>query len=288
MTQALQQPIQTQNARVAFQGEPGAFSQSAARQLLGDGIQTVACPTFESLFRAIDEGRAEMILAPLENTLAGPILRCYDLLFTSSLRMTGEVISRIGHCVIGCPGAKLEAVRLIQSHEVALAQCERFFAAHPAIAKAVAGDTAGSVRQIMERGDPTVAAIAGETAAREYGAEVLVSAVEDDPHNFTRFALLQPAASVAEATADANASTIVLTVANQAGALFRSLEPFALNDVDLMSLVSRPLVGEPWHYRFFLEVAAAMGESRMSRALAALRPRTVELRVLGSYGSGKQ
>jgi prephenate dehydratase len=274
-------------ARVAFQGELGAFSQIAAAKLLGERVRTVACPTFESLFSSIAEGRADLILAPLENTLAGPVLRCYDLLYQSELTMTGEVVLRISHCVIGCPGSSLEALRRIQSHPVALAQCERFFAAHPAIAKSVAEDTAGSVRQIMERLDPTVAAIAAESAAQQYGAQILASAVEDDPNNFTRFALLQPTATVTEAIPDADATTLVLTVANQPGALFRSLEPFALNAVDLMSLVSRPLVGTPWHYRFFFEVAAAASEPRMVKALAELRPRTVELRVLGSYRSGK-
>jgi prephenate dehydratase len=274
-------------ARVAFQGEPAAFSQIAAYKLLGEHVQTVACPTFESLFDSIAEGRADLILAPLENTLAGPVLRCYDLLYQSALTMIGEVVLRISHCIIGCPGSSLDGVRRIQSHPVALAQCERFFAAHLFIAKAVAEDTAGSVRQIMERLDPSVAAIASEYAAQQYGAQVLVSAVEDDPNNFTRFALLQPSHSVTEAIPDADATTLVLTVTNEAGALFHALEPFALNSIDLMSLVSRPLVGTPWHYRFFFEVAAAASDPRMVKVLAELQPRTVELRVLGSYRSGK-
>lgn len=274
-------------ARLAFQGEPGAFSQIAARKLLGPTVHTVACPTFESLFASIADARADLILAPLENTLAGPVLRCYDLLYQGAFCMIGEVVLRISHCVIGCPGSSLESLRRIQSHPVALAQCESFFAAHPAIIKAIAEDTAGSVRQIMDAGDPTVAAIASEFAAREYGAKILASAVEDDPNNFTRFALLEPASAASEAVPEADATTLVLTVANQPGALFHALEPFAQNAVDLMSLVSRPLVGTPWHYRFFLEVAAATSDPRMIRALAALTPRAVELRVLGSYRSGK-
>lgn len=279
------------SARVAFQGEPGAFSQIAARQLLGDAVETIPCPTFESLFGSIAEQRADLILAPLENTLAGPVLRCYDLLYQSTqgpgaLTMTGEVVLRISHCVIGCPGSSLESIRRIQSHPVALAQCEQFFAAHPTIAKAVADDTAGSVRQIVQANDPTVAAIASEFAARQYGAQILASDVEDDPKNFTRFALLQPA-SDATSDPEADAATLVLTVANQPGALFHCLEPLAFNSVDLMSLVSRPLVGTPWHYRFFLEVAASASDPRLIRALAELEFRTVELRVLGSYRSGK-
>ena len=274
-------------SRVAFQGEPGAFSQIAARKLLGEGVVTVACPTFESLFSSIEQGRADLILAPLENTLAGPVLRCYDLLYQSALTMIGEVVLRISHCVIGCPGSTLEGLRRVQSHPVALAQCERFFASHPAISKAVAEDTAGSVREIMERRDPSLAAIASEYAAQQYGGQILASEVEDDPNNFTRFALLQPSASAKRSIPDADATTLVLTVANQPGALFRSLEPFALNSVDLMSLVSRPLVGTPWHYRFFFEVAASDSDPRMIKVLAELEGRTVELRVLGSYHSGK-
>jgi prephenate dehydratase len=273
-------------ARVAFQGEPGAFSQTAARKLLGDDIQTVACPTFESLFASIGEGRADLILAPLENTLAGPVLRCYDLLYESAFTIAGEVVLRIAHCVIGTPAATLDSVRRIHSHPVALAQCERFFATHLAIAKSVAEDTAGSVRQIMELGDPSQAAIAGELAAQQYGAQILASSVEDDPKNFTRFALLRSTDGAAQEP-DADATTLVLTVDNQPGALFRALEPLALNSVDLMSLVSRPLVGTPWHYRFFLEVAAAESEPRMMKALAELKVRAVELRLLGSYRSGK-
>jgi prephenate dehydratase len=280
-------PATKPSTRVAFQGESGAFSQIAARKLLGDGIETVPCPTFESLFSSIDQGRADLILAPLENTLAGPVLRCYDLLYQSSLTMTGEVVLRISHCVIGCPGSTLEGIRRIQSHPVALAQCEHFFVTHPKISKSVAEDTAGSVREVMDKRDPTQAAIASEFAAQQYGAVVLASNVEDDPNNFTRFALLQPASQVTQPIADADATTLVLTVDNQAGALFRSLEPFAQNSVDLMSLVSRPLVGAPWHYRFFFEVAAAETDPRMLKIMQQLRSCTVELRVLGSYRSGK-
>ena len=137
-----------------FRESPEPSVRLPPANCLATRVQTVACPTFESLFDSIAGGRADLILAPLENTLAGPVLRCYDLLYQGSLRMIGEVVLRISHCVIGCPGSSLDELRRIQSHPVALAQCERFFAAHPAIAKAVAEDTAGSVRQIMEAPRP--------------------------------------------------------------------------------------------------------------------------------------
>ena len=281
------------NARVAFQGEPGAFSQMAARKLLGNEIETVACPSFESLFAAIEEGRVEYILAPLENTLAGPVLRCYDLLYQSNLTMTGEVVLRINHCLIGVPGSKLEDIRRVFSHPVALAQCERFFATHPQVFRAATEDTAGSVRYIMDLDDSTQAAIAGEFAASHYGAQILATGIEDDPHNFTRFALLEPTpVSSTERAAlvdpEADATTLVLTVANRSGALFYALEPFAQNNCDLMSLVSRPLIGTPWQYRFFLEVAVPSTDPRLQKALTELAHHTAELRLFGSYRSGKE
>lgn len=279
-------------ARVAYQGEPGAFSQMAARKLFDAQVATVPCPTFESLFAAIDDGRAEYILAPLENTLAGPVLRCYDLLYQSALTITGEVVLRISHCVIGRPGATLAALRRVHSHPVALAQCERFFAAHAEMQRAVAEDTAGSVRLIMEGDDVTQAAIAGELAAEFYGAQILATAVEDDPNNFTRFVLLEPApvssadrAAVTDPQADT--TTLVMTVANRSGALFGALEPFAQQNCNLMNLISRPLMGAPWHYRFFLDVAVPDTDPRLQRALTELAHHTVELRLLGSYRSGK-
>lgn len=270
--------------RIAFQGELGAFSESAIYALLGPDVVPVPCPTFETLFSAVDERRADLILAPLENTLAGPVLRCYDLLHESSLHIIGEVVIRISHYLIGCPGAKLEDIRRVQSHPVALAQCEKFFLAHPEIERVVSSDTAGSVRHVVSSGDRTHAAIAGQQAASRYGGEVILSEIEDDPGNYTRFALLSP--SPAQPT-DADVTTIAITLVNQPGSLFMALEPFAQNSVDLHSLVSRPLKGTPWNYRFFLDLAAPLGSARLSRALDALQPRTVDLRVLGSYRSGK-
>ena len=275
-------------ARVAFQGEPAAFSQIAARKLLGDHVQTVACPTFESLFDSIAEGRADLILAPLENTLAGPVLRCYDLLYQSCAYHDRR--GRPAHRPLRHRMPRLLARRRFAASSPIPSRWPSASASSPPIPSSARPSPktppAASARS-WNCGDPSVAAIASEYAAREYGAQILVSAVEDDPNNFTRFALLQPSHSVTEAIPDADATTLVLTVTNQAGALFHALEPFALNSVDLMSLVSRPLVGTPWHYRFFFEVAAAASDPRMVKALAELQPCTVELRVLGSYHSGK-
>ncbi len=151
--------------RVAFQGEPGAFSEAAAIQLLGNAITTVPRATFDAAFRAIDERAADALLAPVENTLAGSVVRVYDLLLQSRLTIVAETILPIEHHLIGCPGAALQGIRSVASHPMALAQCERFFSAHPELKRVPAEDTAGSVREVLSRGDKSCAAIAGRRAA---------------------------------------------------------------------------------------------------------------------------
>lgn len=176
--------------RVAFQGEPGAFSEDAALKLLGPEIQLVPRRTFETLFSSLDEGLAEYILVPVENSLIGAIQPAVDLLNKSSLGIVGEVAIQIRQLLIGCPGAVFEEIVSVESHPAALEQCSRFFAAHPGIKKIEAEDTAGSVARIVEGCDRTRGAIAGRRAAAVYGGLVLRENLEDRPENYTRFLLL--------------------------------------------------------------------------------------------------
>jgi len=168
------------NPRIAFQGEYGAFSEAAAIQLLGEEIVTVPRPTFDSAFRATDEGAADALLAPVENTLAGSVVRVYDLLLASSLDIVAETILRIEHHVIGVPGSTLEGLRSVASHPMALAQCEQFFLQHPTIKRIPAEDTAGSVRDAIARGELSAAGIAGRRAAVRYGGVILAEAIQDN------------------------------------------------------------------------------------------------------------
>src|SRR6266481_10080689 len=158
--------------RVAFQGEPGAFSAAAAIQLLGEWITTIPCPTFDAAFRAVPEGAADALLAPVENSLAGSVVRVYDLLLESDLGIVAETILPIEHHLIGCPGASLDDIRSVASHPMALAQCEKFFLAHEHLKRIPAEDTAGSVRDLISRGDKSAAAIAGRQAAVYYGGVI--------------------------------------------------------------------------------------------------------------------
>jgi len=270
-------------ARVAFQGEPGAFSEAAAIQLLGTGTTTVPRPTFDAAFRAITDGVADAILAPVENTLAGSVVRVFDLLLDSNLTMVSETILHIEHQLIGCQGATLADLRSVSSHPVALAQCERFFLAHPQLKRVPAEDTAGSVREIISRGDKSFAAIAGRRAAEIYGGALLAENIHDNPENFTRFVLLLPPENAAPfLSPSARKMSIAMRIAHRPGALLASLEPFVRHGVNLLKIESRPIHGRPWEYQFFLDVEAELS-TQLEQALAEVRQATSEVRVLGLY-----
>jgi prephenate dehydratase len=176
--------------KVAFQGEPGAFSEDAATKLLGSEIDHVPRPTFGALFSSLAEGLADYAIVPVENTLVGSIQPALDLFLQSSLMTAGEVVIQIRQQLIGYPGAIFEELEAVESHPAALAQCRRFLAAHPRIHPVESEDTAGSVARVIERGDRKRAAIAGSRAAALYGGSILKANIEDDPENYTRFLLL--------------------------------------------------------------------------------------------------
>lgn len=280
-------PLHFQNIRVAFQGEPGAFSEAAAIQLLGDQIHTVPRPTFDATFRAIAEHAADALLLPVENTLAGSVVRVYDLLLESPLEICGETIFPIEHHLIACPGARFEEILAVASHPMALAQCERFFEAHPRFKRVPAEDTAGSVREMMASGDKTRASIAGQRAATHYGAVILRDNIEDNAENFTRFVLLLPPEEAARFRAkDARKMSLAMRLAHKPGALLASLEPFARHGVNLLKIESRPIHGKPFEYQFYVDVEAEQHE-QLQKALNEVRGATSQLRVLGLYAAAK-
>jgi prephenate dehydratase len=276
-------------ARIAFQGERGAFSEEAALKLLGADMALVPCATFDMAFAAIREGRADYVLAPMENSLAGSVHRSFDLLVESGLQIVGEVIIPIVHNLIAMPGARFEELASVASHPVALAQCERFFTAHPALKRIAAEDTAGSVREMMRAGDESRGAIASRRAAEIYGAVILQEHLEDDRENYTRFFLLAAdadARAVAAKGAPApDKISLVFQLAHIPGALLHALEPFARRNINMMKIESRPVHGRPWQYRFYLDLQAVAGDREIIAALSESKKVVVELKVLGSYKS---
>jgi prephenate dehydratase len=271
-------------ARIAFQGERGAFSEEAAIELLGDRIQLVPRPTFEQLFEAIRKGAADYILAPIENSLAGSVHRSFDLLVQSDLNIVGEVIIPIAHNLIAPKGTKFEDLAIVESHPVALAQCELFFSAHPKLKRIATQDTAGSVRDVTAAGDKSRAAIASRRAAQTYGGVILKEHLEDNRENYTRFLLLS---TDGDAIADADKLSLFFELDHRPGALLRALEPFARRGINLMKIESRPVHGKPWQYRFYLDLQAARTQPEAKSAIEELQKEVVGLRILGSYPAAK-
>jgi prephenate dehydratase len=270
------------NARVAFQGERGAFSEEAAVKLLGEQIQLVPRLTFEAAFSAISDGVADYLLAPIENSLAGSVHRSFDLLVDSDLHILAEVVIPIVHNLIGVPGAKIEDLSVVESHPVALAQCEQFFIDNPRLKRVVTEDTAGSALAVTRSGDKSRAAIASRRAASIYGGVILREHLEDNRENYTRFLLLSPTNDSPE---NADKLSLFFELDHRPGALVHSLEPFARRNINLMKIESRPVHGSPWQYRFYLDLQASRRDPEVAAALKELESLVVNLRILGSYVS---
>ncbi len=270
---------------VAFQGERGSFSEEAAYKLLGNRIRILPCETFTATFQSVAHGKAQACLVPIENTLAGSVYENYDLLQSNALHIVGEVSLRIVHNLIALPGTSRKDVRQVYSHPVALAQCGQFFARHPQIERIPFYDTAGAVKMLAERRIRGAAAIASRIAADVYRARILVRHLEDHHENFTRFLLLSKTRKVSPR---ADKVSIVFSTRNVPGALYKCLSVFALRDIDLSKLESRPLRGKPFEYFFYVDFMGHMKEERCRNALAHLGEVTNFLRVLGCYESAKK
>ncbi len=272
----------------AFQGERGAFSEEAARRLLGRSIEVLPCERFEDVFRSLVSKKADAAVVPIENTLHGSVHENYDHLLHHRLPIVGETSVRIVHNLIAPPGVPFAKIRRIFSHPVALNQCLRFFADHPGIEKVPFYDTAGSVKMVMSEKLQDAAAIASESAASIYRARILKRSIEDDPHNFTRFFLLRRPAYLRRHPLRAGGkvrwkTSLVFTTRNVPGALFRSLSAFALRDLNLAKIESRPLRGKPWEYLFYLDFLGHVDDPVSRNALRHLAELADFLRVLGCY-----
>jgi prephenate dehydratase len=276
---------------IAFQGERGAFSQEATRKLCGPDVEVLPCVRFEELFRNLKEGEVAGAVVPIENTLAGSVHENYDHLVNFELPIVAETSVRIVHNLIAPKGVKFSRIRRAYSHPVALNQCLDFFAKNPQIERIPFYDTAGSVKMVVEEGLTDAAGIASSVAAEIYGAQVLRRSIESDRQNFTRFFLLRtpdyakrhpqrPAASAQWKT------SLVFSTRNVPGSLFRALSAFALRDLNLIKIESRPLRGKPWEYLFYLDFLGRADSPVAQNALNHLREIADFLRILGCYPKG--
>lgn len=269
--------------RIAFQGEPGAYSEAAALRY-SDHADLLACEAFDDVFRAVADGKATHGILPVENSIGGSIHRNYDLLIEHDLPIVGEVELPIRHFLLALPGTSIDGVQRIYSHPQALAQCERFLRELPRVRVNATYDTAGSAKLIREQQLADAAAIASERAAAVFGLEILRSDIQDYSDNITRFLLVSRSA---DPHAPADKTTIVFSLDNQPGALFKALSVFALRDLDLTKVESRPIRGRPWEYLFYIDVPVSRQDMRCARALVHLAEFARTVRTLGSYPSWK-
>ncbi len=276
---------------VAFQGEVGAFSEEASRHLFPHE-EVSPLPSFESVFDAVHDGSVDRGVVPIENSLHGSVHSNYDLLEEHDLRIVGEVSLRIRHHLLALPGATLGDIRVVESHPQAIGQCRRFLKEKLPQARIVPTyDTAGAARAVSKEGDRAAAAIASRRAGQEYGLESLAQGIESNQQNYTRFLALARSADVApEASTDLHAfkTSIVYSMRdNVPGALFKSLAVFALREIDLFKIESRPLVGSPGQYLFYLDFAGHESDEQVGRALGHLEEVAAYVKLLGSYERGE-
>ncbi len=267
--------------RIAYQGEPGAFSEAAARRVQPDA-ELLPCRTFEEVFEAVDSGPATHGVLPMENSIGGSIHRNYDLLVGHHIPIVGEVEVAVVHQLLALPGTTMGGLKRVYSHPQALAQCERFLRTLSNVEIVASYDTAGSAKMIAEGGVADAAAIASARAGDIFGLVPLASSIQDFDDNITRFLVVgrRPLPDLIP-----DKTSIVFSLPNEPGALFKALAAFALRGLDLTKLESRPIPGRPWEYLFYADVAAARDDLACARALAQLAEFAPMLRTLGSYAS---
>jgi prephenate dehydratase len=285
--------------KVAIQGELGSFSHEAARRM-APGCRVIPCARSAEVFDRVERGSADAAVIPIENTLAGTVAEHADLLVSRDVFIEAEFLLRIVHNVIAAPGVKLNSLRRVLSHPVALDQCRDFFRAHPEIEAVPFYDTAGSVKHVVANKMTDAAGIAGKQAAREYSGKTLAAGIEDDKNNFTRFFLIRklpakrgPSSRGWKGSApgigaqfpiprNADKTSIAFKVANTPGALFKSLSVFALRDISLSKIESRPMRGRPWEYVFYVDFLRGDDEAARN-ALRHLGEVAEFVKVLGIY-----
>jgi 3-deoxy-7-phosphoheptulonate synthase len=272
--------------RVAFQGEPGAFSENALLRYFPDSVQSLPLQEFRDVFESVLTGKSAYGITPIENTLTGSIHQNYDLLLQyPDIRIVGEKTIRIIHNLIGLPDAQLKDIRRVYSHPQGLSQCSRFLDSYPQWEKIPFYDTAGSIAFIAKEGKKENAGIASSEAARVHKMKVLKEGIETDSRNYTRFVIIarEELAQAESPGGKANRASLVFSTANTPGSLFRALQVLAERKINMVKLESRPIAGKPWEEMFYVDVDIPREENAFQNALEELSGATETLRTLGLY-----
>ena len=268
---------------VAYQGEPGAFSEEAARGYFGSRPRLLPMESFKDVFGFASKHPSAYGIVPIENSVFGSVHQNYDLLLRHKLHIVGEVKLRIQLHMMTLPGVPLKSVRSVYSHPQALGQCEEFLRSLRGVSVVAYYDTAGSAKMIRGQHRRDAAAIASVRAARTYGLSIIRRNVESNHRNFTRFIVLSRDAGRAESL---EKTSLVFAAKNVPGALFKALAVFALREINMLKIESRPNVGKPWEYLFYLDIEGSPAEKQVCQALKHLGELTTFVRVLGAYPFG--
>ncbi|MBU0711527.1 prephenate dehydratase [bacterium] len=266
--------------KIAFQGTHYAFSEIAARKYFSDDIETLPCRQFIDVFKSVENKNCRYGIVPVENSSTGSVYQNLDLILDSAVTVVGEVQLRIEQHLIANPGVKLDDIKMVHSHPQALQQCGNFLESLPNIETIASYDTAGSVKHIRDQKLLHAAAIASRQAAEDNEMQILKEEIEDNSQNYTRFHII---AKTSEIPKDANKTSVIFSMKNIPGALFKSLSVFALRDIDLLKIESRPMRGKRWKYLFYLDFTGTMQEERCRNAIRHLEEIASFLKVLGSY-----
>jgi chorismate mutase/prephenate dehydratase len=269
-------------AEVAFQGEPGAYSEAAVYKIFGPTARPKPCKRFSDVFRDVWTDTTKYGVVPIENSIEGSVSQVYDLFTQFDLNVCGELPLRISHCLIANPGTVLKTVKVVYSHPQALGQC-RDYLERLGIEMISTYDTAGSVKMIKEQKLKNAAAIAGERAAEIYGMRILAEDIADTQNNYTRFFVLSkdelpPTGS--------DKTSIIFSTKHIPGALYESLGEFATRDINMTKIESRPTRQNLWEYNFYLDFEGHIDEPNCAKALEGLKAKSLFVKVLGSYPRG--
>jgi len=270
--------------RVAYQGEPGAYSEEATFKYFGNSIETIGYKTLSDVFQILEENKVDYSTVPVENSIEGSVGRAYDLLLEHDLKAFGEVFHRIKHCLISFPNTDLKSIKKVYSHPQALGQCREFLEENELVT-IPSYDTAGSVKMIKEKNLRNAAAIASERAAKIYEMKVLAEGIETNHQNYTRFLILSKQDS--EPTEN-DKTSVIFTTKHVPGALYKALSIFYASDINLTKIESRPIVGRPWEYNFSVDFEGHRKDKLVKEALEILKHNSLFMKMIGSYPKAKE
>ncbi len=271
--------LEKENVRVVFQGTSGSFSEEAMFRFFGKDVNSISVGTFKEAMSIIDEGLADYAVLPIENSSAGIVSQNYDLLVKFENYIVGELVIPVDHCLLGLPGSQIKDIKEVYSHPQALMQCAPFIEENGYFAKQFE-NTALAAKFILDKKDPTKAAIASKNCAELYGLDILKEGINFDPENSTRFIVVTNQKIFVK---DASKVSVCFELPHHTGSLYHILSHFFYNDMNMNRIESRPISERPWEYRFFIDFEGNLSNSGVKNALHGLREETINMKILGNY-----